>query len=51
MIFLFYSFDFTKDIKLLEIAREDAFKFAKEKDINDYPKLKKLMIEKNLFKS
>lgn len=47
----FSLFDFTKDIKLLEIAREDAFKFAKEKDINDYPKLKKLMIEKNLFKS
>ncbi|MDO5438302.1 MAG: DNA helicase RecG, partial [bacterium] len=47
----FSLFDFTKDIKILEEAREDAFKFAKENNINDFPELKKLLIEKNLFKS
>ncbi len=47
----FSLFDFTKDIKILEMAREDAFKFAKENLIDDYPKLKKLVGECNLFKS
>ncbi len=47
----FTLFDFTKDIKILELARSDAFEFAKNNDINDYPRLKKLLVEKNLFKS
>ena len=47
----FSLFDFTKDIKILELARQDAFDFAKHNDIKDYPKLKSLLIEKNMFKS
>lgn len=47
----FSLFDFTKDIKILEMAREDAFEFAKNNNINDFPRLKKLLAEKNLFKS
>lgn len=47
----FSLFDFTKDIKILELARKDAFEFIKKNDINKFPKLKKLLIEKNLFKS
>ena len=47
----FSLFDFTKDIKILELARQDAFDFEKHNDIKDYPKLKSLLIEKNMFKS
>ena len=44
-------FDFSKDIKILEMARFDAFEFAKNNNINDFPNLKKMLVEKNLFKS
>ena len=44
-------FDFSKDIKILEMARQDAFEFAKNNNINDFPNLKKMLVEKNLFKS
>ena len=44
-------FDFTKDIKILELARQDAFDFIKHNDIKDFPKLKNLLMEKNMFKS
>ena len=47
----FSLFDFTKDIKILELARQDAFDFIKHNDIKDFPKLKNLLIEKNMFKS
>ena len=47
----FSLFDFTKDIKILETAREDAFKFAKEENIENYPKLRQLVVENNMFKS
>ena len=47
----FSLFDFTKDIKILEMARDDAFKFAKENSIKNYPNLQKLVVENNLFKS
>lgn len=38
--------DITKDIKILEHARNDAFEFVKCKNINDYPKLKAFALEK-----
>ncbi len=47
----FSLFDFTKDIKILELARQDAFDFIKHNDIKDFPKLKNLLMEKNMFKS
>ncbi len=47
----FSLFDFTKDIKILEAARQDAFEFVKNYDINEFKDLKKLLTEKNLFKS
>lgn len=47
----FSLFDFTKDIKILELARHDAFDFIKHNDIKDFPKLKNLLMEKNMFKS
>ena len=47
----FSLFDFKEDIKILEMAREDAFKFAKQNNIDDFPKLKKMVVESSLFKS
>ena len=47
----FLLFDFTKDVKILENEREDAFKFIKDNNIDDYPVLKKIAFENNLFKS
>ncbi len=47
----FSLFDFTKDIKILETARNDAFEFVKNNSLENYPKLKKLVIQNNLFKS
>ena len=47
----FSLFDFTKDIKILEMARDDAFKFAHDNSISNYPNLQKLVVENNLFKS
>lgn len=47
----FSLFDFSKDIKILEMAREDAFEFARKCNINNFPDLKKKVVESNLFKS
>ncbi len=47
----FSLFDFTKDIELLEISRNDAFEFVKNHNMEDYPKLKACAIENSLFKS
>ncbi len=47
----FSLFDFTKDIKILELAREDAITLVKSGLIDNYPKLKQLADINNLFKS
>ena len=47
----FSLFDFTKDIKILELAREDAIALVKSGLIDNYPKLKQLADINNLFKS
>jgi len=35
--------DIVNDVKILDMAREEAFSFVKEFDINEYPQLKKLV--------
>ncbi|MCD8024918.1 MAG: ATP-dependent DNA helicase RecG [Candidatus Gastranaerophilales bacterium] len=47
----FMLFDFVKDVKILELARKDAFEFIEKNNIDNFPKLKALAKEKNLFKS
>lgn len=42
--------DLVNDVKILEQARELAFKFVKEHDIDDYPILKDEVFKKNMFR-
>lgn len=42
--------DLVNDVKILEQARELAFKFVKEHDIDDYPILKDEVYKKNMFR-
>jgi len=42
--------DLVNDVKILELARELAFKFVKEHDINDFPILRDEVYKKNMFR-
>lgn len=42
--------DLVQDAHILELAREEAFRFAEEKDVNDYPILKSEVEAHNLFR-
>ena len=42
--------DIVNDAEILENARKEAMKFVKEKDINDYPLLKKEVESNNMFR-